>query len=98
MFLCLTLPNFLFNFYVFGKLVTFPDLEEVAFSRKRPMDPSSALPSGHRAICCRDNTYIGCVGPSVVDNLVGIAGPQSGWFPDLTLCRGCQPLVGKVRS
>ena len=46
MFLCLILPNFLFNFYVFGKLVTFPDLAEVAFSRKRPMNPSSALPSG----------------------------------------------------
>ena len=39
-----------FYFYVSGRLVIFPDFREVAFCRRRPMSPSSALPSGHQ-IC-----------------------------------------------
>lgn len=27
-----------------------------------------------------------------------IGGPCSGWLPGSTLCRGCQPLVGRAES
>ena len=37
-----------FYFYVFVRLVTFPDLGEVAFCRRHPVHPSSTLPSGHQ--------------------------------------------------
>ena len=36
-----------FYFCVSDRLVTFPNLGEVAFCRRRPLRPSSALPSGH---------------------------------------------------
>ena len=36
-----------FYSYVFGRLVTFPDLGEVALCRKYPTGCGSALPSGH---------------------------------------------------
>ena len=38
-----------FYFHVFSRLVTFPDLGEVAFCRGHPMIPSSALPFGHQS-------------------------------------------------
>ena len=39
-----------FYFYVLGRLVMFPVLGEVALCRRRPMEPSSMLASGHQ-IC-----------------------------------------------
>ena len=35
-------------FYVLGRLVTFPDLGEMALCRRCPVKPSSTLPSGHQ--------------------------------------------------
>ena len=48
-------------FYVAGRLVIFPDLREVAFCRRCPMSPSSALLS-----CCKGE---GSAGPRVGSDL-----------------------------
>ena len=41
------------------------------------MGPSSALPSGTRALCSRGDLHVGCVNPSVVVALTTV-GPVKG--------------------
>ena len=49
-FLChLILPNSLFYFYVLGRSVMFPDLEEVDFYRRHHIGPGKTLPSVHQS-------------------------------------------------
>ena len=55
-----------FYFYVFGKLVVFPDLWEVAFCRRCPMCPSITHPLVTQAVCSREAPSVSCVGPSVL--------------------------------
>ena len=52
-----------FYFYVFGRLVTFPDSGEVAFCRRRPVCPISALPCSHqsRMLWCTHSQLHSCV-------------------------------------
>ena len=82
-----------FYFYVFGKWVTFPNLEEVAFCRRHPMCPCSTLSSSHQScMLSRDAPFASCMGPSIVTRLttVGVlvcmTGPQSGYLPAPALC------------
>lgn len=45
---CLIFPNLLFLFHCRWQSLVFPNLEEVAFCRRRPMSPSSTLLFGHQ--------------------------------------------------
>ena len=63
MFLCCLI--FYIYFWVVGRLVMFPDLEEVAFCRC-PTGPHSTPPLVTRAMYYRDFAYVGCLDPSVV--------------------------------
>ena len=50
LFLCSLICGLIcFYFYVSGWLVAFPDFGEVAFCRRHPGHPSSALPSGYQS-------------------------------------------------
>lgn len=87
--------NCCFYFYIFGRFVMFPNLEVVAFCRRHPMSPCSALPSGHQSYvihgCCLCELPMSfCCGES---DMYGW--PQSSWLPGSAFCRGCWPLIGR---
>lgn len=74
-----------FNFYVFGRVVKFPDLGEVAFYRRRPVSSNSAI-SLIRTISFSGAPCVGLHGPfccgrlTPVNVLLGMAGPQGSWL------------------
>ena len=77
-------------FCVVGRLVIFPDLEEVVSYKKCPMLPSITFPVITRTTCSWDAPYLGSMCPSIVVDspmcsLVGMAG---------LLTVGCHRLVG----
>ena len=99
--LCLLiLPNSLCFFLVLGRLVTFPNLGEVALCRRHPLGPSNMLPLFIRAICSRGAPYVGWVyppvaGPTIEGALVGRAGSLAWLAVSHALCSGCRPIGGQ---
>ena len=89
-------------FSILSKLVTFPDLREVALCRRHTMGPASHSSWVPRVICSRDALYVGCVGLSFVAGLttvgvlVGRTGPQPDWLHGSVLCGGCWATGGWV--
>lgn len=89
-------------FCVFGRLVTSPDLGDVALCRKCPTRPSSGLPSNHQSCMFNATLYVGCIGLFLVPYwqlwlsywCVWLA--WSHWLPDPVLWEGYQLLVGEV--
>lgn len=84
MFLCCLI--FYIYFWVVGRLIMFPDLEEVVFYKKCPMLPRITFPVVTRTICSRDAPYLGFMCPSiVVDSLLCAIWwawrPPSSWLP-----------------
>ena len=87
MFLChLTLTICYFYFYVFVKLVMFPNLVEVPYVGDVLCIPAAHFPLVSGTICSRGAPYVGCVGRSVVLHSIvgGLAGPS---------LVGCQALL-----
>ena len=67
----------------------------MAFCRRHPVRPSATVPAGHQSSLLQ--AACGLHG-SFCRWSVRHAGAPSGWLPGLALCRGCQPLVGRVWS
>ena len=87
-----------FYFCVFGRLVMFPDLGEVAFYKVHPMHPSSSLPSRHQIYMLLGCPLYGLHGSFFLwqADYCGWSGRLSWppvWLPGPVLCEGCW-LVG----
>ena len=95
------IPGSCFHFYLFNRLVTFPDLGIVALYRKCLRGPHSTLLCSHQRFkfqkwpLCEFFWPLCCGGlPSVGTLRCG----WPGWLPGPTFCGGYWQLVGKTGS
>lgn len=105
LYLChLILPNFLFYFFILGRLVMIPDFGEVALCWRYPMGPRRTLPVFTGVICSGAASYVGFVNPllvawpATVGMLVGRAGSLQRGLLATASCIACFPLVGGAGS
>ena len=86
-------------FYVSHRLVTFPDLEEVVFSRRLPYVPAGHSPLTTQAVCSRG--FLWELYRSFCGGMMTMCVVWQAWLAPVlvsALCGSCQPLVGRPES
>ena len=73
----------------FGGLVIFPNVGEVAFCRRGPVCPGSAIPAGHQSDPCTLGVPLLSAAASFTSDALTPVGSLPGWLPVLMVATPC---------
>ena len=73
----------------FGGLVIFPNVGEVAFCRRGPVCPGSAIPAGHQSDPCTLGVPLLSAAAHFTSDALTPVGSLPGWLPVLMVATPC---------